>query len=135
MSDSMQTIGTRRENVKLREITGDDPFREAPFYAAGKGTETLNGIEPETMICGTFRGLRESRQANSSGSKSQYVCLELEGGEKIRVMAPTQLRNVIEDEKVEVGQYIELIYKGEKTPIGGGRAYHLFQVNLGATVN
>ena len=125
------TIGTRSEDIKKREVTGEDPFREAPFYAAGSGTETLNGIAVDTMICGTFRGLRESRKANSSGSKSHYLCMELTGGELIRVMAPTQLRNVLQDEKVEVGQYVELTYKGEKEPSGEGRAYHLFHVNIG----
>lgn len=131
-----QVIGQRRENVKVREITGEDPFREAPFYAAGAGTETLNGIAVDTMICGIFRGLRESRTANSSGSKSHYLCMELEGGDLIRVMAPTQLRNVLTDEKVENGTYIELTYKGEKAPVSGeGRAYHLFHVNIGETLN
>lgn len=129
---STTTIGTRREDIKKREVTGEDPFRDAPFYAAGEGTDTLNGIAEGTVICGLFRGLRESRKANSSGSKSHYVCMELDGGDLIRVMAPTQLRNVLVDEKVEAGQYIELEYKGLRDPASGeGRAYHLFHVNIG----
>lgn len=128
-------IGKRRENVKTREVTGEDPFREAPFYAAGPGSENINGLTEGALVCGIFHSLRESRQANSSGSKSHYVCLELEDGQLIRVMAPTQLRNVLEEERVEKGQYIELTYKGQKEPMNGGRAYHLFNVNIGETLN
>lgn len=128
---STTVIGSRREDVKKREVTGEDPFRDAPFYAAGEGTETLNGIAEGTMICGVFRGLRESRKANSSGSKSHYLCMELDGGDLIRVMAPTQLRNVLTDENVQPGTYVELEYKGQREPAGEGRAYHLFHVNIG----
>lgn len=129
-------IGKRVENQKMREISTEDAFKDAPFYAAGNGTETLKGIPVEGVLCGIFRGLRESRKANSSGSKSFYICMETVDGERFRVMAPTQLRNVIQDEKVENGQYIELTYKGEKVPASGeGRSYHLFNVALGETLN
>ncbi len=89
------------------------------------------------IICGVFRRLAESRKANASGSKSWYVCLEVDMGDgemqRVRLMAPTQLRNVLTDEKVENGQYLELTYAGRKEPVDGGRPYHVWNVKIGET--
>lgn len=136
-------LGRKRENMKTREITGDDPFKDSPFYAAeskdGKGSEHINEVPVGGTICGVFRRLAESRKPNASGSKSHYICMEVETGEgefeRIRLMAPTQLRNVLTDEKVESGTYLELTYAGTKEPVDGGRPYHVWNVKIGETLN
>lgn len=132
-------LGARKDNVRTREITGDDPFKDAPFYAAGESdSEHINAVPVGATICGVFRRLAESRKANASGSKSWYACLELGEGDdmqRIRLMAPTQLRNVLIDEKVETGTYLELTYKGTKEPVDGGRPYHVWNIKIGETLN
>jgi len=129
---STTTIGTRREDVKTREVSAEDPFRDAPFYAAGYEGDKMNAINVGDMICGTFHSLRTSKSSNA-----QYLCLELGDGELIRVMAPTQLRNTLNDEGVEKGQYLELEYRGMIDPKKeGARSYHSFDVRIAeGTVN
>lgn len=135
------TLGKKRDNVKLHDATADDVFKDSPFYAFGEGTETLSGLVEGSTICGIMRDLRTSRKANSSGQRSSYVCMELEGGERIRIMAPTQLANTIRDSEtghwnIPRDSYVELTYKGLREPMEGGRAYHFVEVQVGeGTVN
>jgi hypothetical protein len=131
-----QTImGTRKDGQKLTTISADDPFKDSPFYSAGDvDNENINPIPEGGVLAGYFHGLRESRKANSSGSKSWYACMETVDGEKFRVFAPTQLRNVLERE-ARLKQYVELTYMGRKEPIDGGRPYHNFEVALGDILN
>jgi hypothetical protein len=129
---STTTIGTRRDDIKKREVSAEDPFRDAPFYAAGYKGDKMNPINVGDLICGTFHSLRSSKS-----SDAQYLCLELGNGDLIRVMAPIQLRNTLTNEGVEKGQYVELEYKGMIEPTNeGGRSYHSFDVRIGeGTVN
>lgn len=128
-------IGKRAENQTLKTISTDDPFKDSPFYAPGETeNKEINNIPVGGVLAGYFHGVRESRKANSSGSKSWYACLETVDGEKFRVFAPTQLRNVLERE-AKLKQYVEMTYLGRKDPIDGGKPYHNFEVALGEILN
>lgn len=127
-----------RANVTIETV---DAFAEAPFYAGGEdstkktedGSPLIRGLKVGTEICGYFRGLRTSKSKNSSGSHSRYICLELGTGddvERIRLMAPTQLANVLTENDPEMGAYIELTYEGMREASGEGKDYHVYKVSM-----
>lgn len=128
-------IGKRAENQTLRTISADDPFKDTPFFGAGESdSEHITEVPVGGVIAGYFHGLRESRKANNSGSKSWYACIETTDGQKLRLFAPTVLKNLLERE-AQLKQYVEVVYMGRREPVDGGKPYHNFELSLGDTLN
>lgn len=119
-------IGKRKESVKMKELSGGDPWAEAPFYGFGEGNEHINGLEAGTVICATFNGLRVSNKKGPALKQRKYAVLTLENGDKIRLFTPGQLHYYLD--QIAPNSYVEITYKGMEYVEDLGRETHQFHV-------
>lgn len=121
-------LGKPRDANKMQ--TRQDPWAEAPFYAAGEQkSENITGLMEGDAICAVYHGLRRSKV----GKKSNYLVLETEDGQKLRLFAPNQLAGSFVNRetgeaRIPIGTYVEITYRGMKPHPEGGDDFHSFDV-------
>ena len=122
-------LGKRRAEDGMAALR--DPFAEAPFYGAGKGSENVKALKEGDCISAIFHGLRQSK----TGKKSWYAKLQTEAGERIRLFTPGNLKGqlMVKDTgeyRVPVGTYIEITYLGMEVveDVNNGEPIHKFDL-------
>ena len=129
-----QIIGGRRENVKLREVGGEDPWAESPMFAptldpASITSEFIKPWEKDVVLAGIFRGLRTANKAKAKQEQRDYAVFETDTGEKFRAYTPGQLRYNLQN-NAKVGDYVEVTYLGKQEVEGQPQPLHQFDFKV-----
>lgn len=123
-------IGSLRNEAELEALR--DPFAEAPFYGFGDiNSATVTGLAAGDVVAGVFHGLRQSK----TGKKSWYARIEAEGGQKIRLFTPANLKGQLMSKdtgelRVPAGTYIEITYLGMEVVEGVNDGEPIHQLDL-----
>lgn len=125
-------VGSLRSESEVAELR--DPFAEAPFYGAGKGSDTVIGLEVGDTIAAIFHGVTQGK----TGKKSWYAKLITDSGEKIRLFTGANLLGQLRsrdtgDYRVQPGTYVEITYLGMEVVEGynDGKPMHQYNLRIG----